>query len=170
MFKRLAKRERILILAALATFVLIIIVPVGNMLARAYGESQAEVAAARDRLHQAEMVRQAILDDRAAQQAFRQILRTQGGPRDLLSYVNTCVVDLELQDRVNLRNMPRQNQPNADIVHVSVRNVNLNQLVDLLHRIHAGNRLVALESLRRLGPSRDGKGLECELELKTPRA
>lgn len=170
MLQRLAKRERILVLIAIATFGLIIAVWGGGWFSKEYRRSQDAVTDARARLQQAKDIREVILEDRAARQAYRQILREQGGPRDLLSYIHACVIDLELQDRVSVRNMPRANQPNADVVYVSIKNVNMKQLVDLLHRIHSGNQLIALEGLRRLGPSRDGKGLECEFEIKTPRA
>jgi hypothetical protein len=170
MARPLAKREKLMILLMVVVFCLILVLPLAQRFSKRYSQSQSDLEQARQWLELAQLNRETILEDRAAKEAYRELTNKQPGPRDLLAYLNTCVNEMDLQNRTVLENADRTNQPDTAIVRVSLTQINLEELVNLLHRIYSQNRLVTLSRMNHLRPARSGKGLECQFEFMTPRA
>lgn len=54
-------------------------------------------------------------------------------------------------------------------LELSVTGASLEEVVQLLHKIFSSNSMVIVQDLRELGPSKQGKGLDCRVTLRLRR-
>ena len=54
-------------------------------------------------------------------------------------------------------------------VQITLRNVSMKEIIDLMHGLYASNNLILMQRLTYLKPSPDGKGLECAVVMISPK-
>jgi hypothetical protein len=123
-----------------------------------------------------------LLDEKESQLARLQSqeqlmarLREREPNFDLWSFMNTKLTETNLRDRANLEeSRPRaggkETTDDVSAIRLKLSNITLKDLVDLLHRIYAANDLAVMYRLDKLHVASDGKGLECDITLLTPKA
>jgi len=139
----------------------------------AYSQSIRQVQAARNRLLDAQLIRDEALARRKSRQAIQARLRERGSFR-LYSHVDRALEAQNLKSEQSTRAiLETQNTAvrsgNFEAVRLQLRGVSMTELLDLLVRIYSGGNLVVLERLDELRPADDGQGLDCSMVLMAPR-
>ncbi len=167
----LAKRERIMIVGAVALLGLIFIVFGGRELARDYERTQHQVVEAMNRLNQIRQMRTIILTERSDRRIIMDRVEARDPNFDLYSFTNASLIQLSMDDRARLQSKGSRFAGGAlDVVQLNLSNVSMEQIIDLLHKLHSSGNLIAMQRLGHLRPMNDGKGLECEIVLMAPKA
>lgn len=169
--RTLVKRERIMIVCAFAVLVLIVLLNFGQEFAGDYGRTQEQAKAAVDRLNQIRDMRESILIERSDRRIIMDRIEARGPNFDLYSFTNSSLVQLSMHGNASLQDQgTRFATSEIDSVQLKLTNVNMRQIIDLLHKLHSSGNLIAMQRLGHLRPMRDGKGLECEIVLLAPKA
>ena len=170
--RTLEKRERILLVAAASVALLIVILLFVRPFARDYARTQQQVEDAIGRLESARMMRELVLEERSAQRIITDRVESRAANFDLYTFANNKLKKLRLPtDASSLQSRGSRFAGGAlDVVQINLTNINMKQLVDFLYDIHSSGNLIALQRLGYLRPTRDGKGLECEMVLMAPKA
>lgn len=167
----LAKRERIMIVGAVALFGLIFIVSGGREFARDYERTQHQVVEAMNRLDQIRQMRTLILTERSDRRIIMDRVDARDPNFDLYSFTNASLVQLSMDDRARLQSQGSRFAGGAlDVVQLNLSSVSMEQIIDLLYKLHSSGNLIAMQRLGHLRPMNDGKGLECEIVLMAPKA
>ena len=167
----LAKRERIMIVGAVALFGLIFIVFGGREFASDYERTQHQVVEAMNRLDQIRQMRTLILTERSDRRIIMDRVEARDPNFDLYSFTNASLIQLSMNDRARLQSQGSRFAGGAlDVVQLNLSNVSMEQIIDLLYKLHSSGNLIAMQRLGHLRPMNDGKGLECEIVLMAPKA
>lgn len=167
----LAKRERIMIVGAVALFGLIFIVFGGREFASDYERTQHQVVEAMNRLDQIRQMRTLILTERSDRRIIMDRVEARDPNFDLYSFTNASLIQLSMDDRARLQSQGSRFAGGAlDVVQLNLSNVSMEQIIDLLYKLHSSGNLIAMQRLGHLRPMNDGKGLECEIVLMAPKA
>ena len=167
----LAKRERIMIVGAVALLGLIFIVFGGREFASDYERTQHQVVEAMNRLDQIRQMRTLILTERSDRRIIMDRVEARDPNFDLYSFTNASLVQLSMDDRARLQSQGSRFAGGAlDVVQLNLSNVSMEQIIDLLYKLHSSGNLIAMQRLGHLRPMNDGKGLECEIVLMAPKA
>ena len=167
----LAKRERIMIVGAVALLGLIFIVFGGREFARDYEQTQHQVVEAMNRLNQIRQMRTIILTERSDRRIIMDRVEARDPNFDLYSFTNASLIQLSMDDRARLQSKGSRFAGGAlDVVQLNLSNVSMEQIIDLLYKLHSSGNLIAMQRLGHLRPMNDGKGLECEIVLMAPKA
>jgi type II secretory pathway component PulM len=167
--RTLEKREKIVLTAG----AVIVLVMLGFWLTkgplRQYEQSKIQVAQATQRLAQAQVMAEEIRNARRDRESVQKLVQARGPSYNLWTTVNRAVQTVHIADRAQTDSVPNFGG-DATAVKLSLREVSMRELVELMHHIHATDNLVVLHQVSRLRPASGGKGLECEMILITPRA
>ena len=167
----LAKRERIMIVGAVALLGLIFIVFGGREFASDYERTQHQVVEAMNRLDQIRQMRTLILTERSDRRIIMDRVEARDPNFDLYSFTNASLIQLSMNDRARLQSQGSRFAGGAlDVVQLNLSNVSMEQIIDLLYKLHSSGNLIAMQRLGHLRPMNDGKGLECEIVLMAPKA
>ena len=169
------KREKIV----LAVGAVVVVVIVGQWLfsasgpLNAYGRSVQQVTAARQRLLEAQLMRDEALARRQSTQALEQKLRNRSA-FGLYTHVDNALRAQDLKSgegaRATLETQNTAVRSGAfEAVKLQLDGVSMDELLGLLVRIYSGDNLVVLDRLDELRPADDGQGLSCSMVLMAPR-
>ncbi|HNZ18107.1 MAG TPA: hypothetical protein PLB67_13655 [Candidatus Hydrogenedentes bacterium] len=140
---------------------------------RMYHQSIREVEAARLRLQDAQVVRDEALGRLQSNVALEAKLRSRGA-FGLYSHVDRALQAQNLKGgqgaRATLETQNTAVRSGAfEAVKLHLEGVSMEELLDLLLRIHSGENLIVLDRLDELRPADDGRGLVCDMVLVAPR-
>lgn len=170
--RTVSKRERIIIVIAIATFLaLFIFIPKGRSFARDYKTTLRLASEAVDTLNDIREMRHNVLDERSG----RRIIFDRVGARqpnfDLYNYVSTTLRQLDMHNNARIQDRGnRFSGGELDMVTLNLSNVSMRQIIDLLHKVDTSGNLIVLQRLGHLRAMQNGKGLECEVVLMAPKA
>jgi len=133
-----------------------------------YTISKGQLIAARQNLARARAMHGEIQEARQDREAVQKVIGARGSGYNLLTAVSRAVQIAQLTDRAVLDSLPRE-LVDASAVKITLRGVSMQELVDLFHDVHSKDSLVVLHRVSHLRPALDGKGLDCEVILITPR-
>ncbi len=166
----LRRREKIFI----ALFVILTVTGIGSTLLRGvfktFADSKARAVAASDRLDQARDLQAAVLDQRSGQTAISDYIKKRPPRFNLYDFMNAKMREAKLEDRMDLEEKKLGPTTPLDRVQVTLSGVSMQEIVDFLHLVDAGNNLVVLQQLTHLREARDGKGLDCMATFISPKA
>ena len=169
--RTLAKRERIMIVGAIALFGLIFLASGGREFARDYERIQGQVNDATNRINEIRRMRILVLTERSDRRIIMDRVEARDPNFDLYSFTNASLIQLSMDERARLQSQgSRFSGGDLDVVQLNLRNVGMQQIIDLLHKLHSSGNLIAMQRLGHLRPMNDGKGLECEIVLMAPKA
>jgi len=135
-----------------------------------YQNAAKQVDRTEKRLREAQSIHQRVAKARNAEALVREQLAGQVR-FDLLAFVNRAVVEGGLSARAVIGN-PSRNVTGSNKmseVQVELKGVSVAEFIDLLHRIYGSGQLVVLHDMTSLGPSFDGRGLDCRMIFLAPR-
>lgn len=166
----LAPREKRLISIMMCVMVGLVLFMSHQKLSKALAESESQVQTAQDNFNAARMFRETIIGEREGQKVIRTKLKARSRSFDLYNFSNKCVTDLKLQNRATLQSVGLSSKDKAfDGVQITLKGISLEELVDLLHTLYASDNLIMMKKLNYLRPARDQKGLDCSLEMLSPK-
>ncbi len=166
----LAPREKRLVGTMVLVMVGLVTLLMYQNVSKALKKSETQLADARDNLRSAKLFHETIISEREGQKVIQGKLNARSQSFDLYNFSNHCVAQGKLQSRASLQSIGMSSQNKAfDGVQITLKNINLQELVDLLHLMYSSNNLVMMKKMAYLRPSRDGKGLECSLEMHSPK-
>ena len=166
---KLQKREKVMVAGGAVIAALI----VGAFLAEgpldSYRDARTQVNQARQNYRSAELMREDALAAERQRKALEQILR--GSQGDLWSHIGGVLKDAGLIERgAKLDSRQRVGRSiNLPGVHVALKGVSTQELVDFLHRVYDGGHVVVLNEMRFLKPATNGKGLDCDMTFMAPK-
>jgi len=167
---KLQGRERTVVIVGMVAVLAIVLLQLGRGPWRKYRQSEANLVAARRRLEEVQDLRRFIAGQRKEQEAFNKLLRERGGRFDLYTYISGILNEKGLRERgASLETERISPSPDMALVEMGLQGVSLEELVDVLHAIYAGESLVALYKLDRLTAAQDQKGLNCTMTFISPR-
>lgn len=133
-----------------------------------YQRSANQLADARSRLEQAQMIQAEVAYERQSRQQLQEVVKGRPASYDLFTFVNRAIREANLNDRApQLQNRPVGDQ--FEGVQITLSGVSIDELIRFLHRVYEADSLVMLDRLDYLREARDGRGLDCSMVLKTPR-
>lgn len=163
----LTGREKLLVAGAAVVFIGMIILPLGNFLAREYRRTQTELAAASARLEQARDLRRVVLEQREGRRLIAQRVGAAGAGFSLYDYARTAVEAQGLKERARLETPLAS--PGLDTVKIALDGVSLEELIGLMYTLQHGQALVTVDRLDYLRAAASAKGLDCALTIQAPR-
>jgi hypothetical protein len=102
------------------------------------------------------------------QEQLMRLLEKRPASFDLLEFLNQKLAERQLQSRAQLENYrPRNASPLLPMAQLQLSGVNLKELVEFLYAVYASQNLIAVYKVDKLGPAKDGKGLDCDMVLAT---
>lgn len=160
------------IIAGALILFMCLFIPTGPM--KKYNRAKADVVALKEQLtlaYQSKMAQEARLRE---QETLMERLRERQPSFDLWSFLNSTLAEADLKERATLENYkPRADNKNVtdyiNMVQMSISGVTLNDLIDLFHKIYAGNNLITIYRLEHMRPAGGGKGLECKVIFLSPK-
>jgi hypothetical protein len=170
----LKKRERSFLMIAVLVAVVLALTKIAGGPWKTYQLSIAAEKQAQARLIEVRGWRDEVEAHRASQEAVKKLVdRREDGFGGLWTFVNTALREAGLQGRAELKSMnPRNYSLTRDLTmaELELSGVNLTEVVDLLHRLYAGNNLIAVHELSYLRPARNPKdGLNCKIVAVAPK-
>lgn len=131
--------------------------------------SEEQLELARENLSAATLFGETIISEREGQKVIQAKLIARGS-FDLYNFSNQCIASGKLQDRASLQSVGLPSKDKAfEGVQITLKNINMQELVDLLHKMYSSNNLIMMKKMSYLRASRDKKGLECSLEMHSPK-
>ncbi|GEM_PF-6675953 len=161
------KRQKT-ILAAVAIALAVVAVVYAPEPVRAYLGGKSRVAAARQKLERVQRWHDELVAIRKSEKDLLDQARSASAQGDLWTVVNRAMQELNLQDRSNLTTAVTASTSMTQL-ELSVTGASLEEVVQLLHKIFSSNSMVIVQDLRELGPSKQGKGLDCRVTLLAPK-
>jgi type II secretory pathway component PulM len=166
---QLDRRDKIAMVCAGLVLLLVLFMalylPSGPL--RKHQEAQRALNNARQQLTMWQQQKQEQLGRLESQEEFQQRLAARPRNFQLISFVDQMLIETGLKGREELstsRDRAAQQQPMADL---KLNGVSLEELVNLLHRIHSSGNLVAVYKIDHIRPARDERGLDLSLTLVT---
>lgn len=134
-----------------------------------YKRSKAQLTLVQTNLQQAEKIAETIQAARKGREAVDKLIAVRGASYNLYTAIYRAVQSVGMTDRAVITSIPKE-MTGASAVRLTLNGVSMEELVDLLYGIQSADKLVVLHEVTHLQPSKDGKGLECNLVLVTPTA
>ncbi len=102
------------------------------------------------------------------QEQLMQILDKRDKSFDLFSFVTNLLKETNLASRAPLENY-RTSRTSAKqpMVQLQINGVNLQELIDFLHKVYASGNAVVVYDMERLQAEKNNNGLECHMKLMT---
>lgn len=102
------------------------------------------------------------------QEQLMQILDKRDKSFDLFSFVNNLLKETNLISRARLENYrTSRTSPKQPMVQLQIDGVNLQELIDFLHKVYASGNAVVVYEMERLQAAKNNNGLECYMKLMT---
>lgn len=170
---KLTGREK----AVLALLPISVVVMAGAFLLRgpleAYRASEQQVIDAAERLKQARLIRDSVLEQQQSLVAFLEDV-PEIDTRPLLTIINETLneVDLTQKEKVGIVNGTttiRDAAASLDTVRLSLKGVSLEEFINVVYLLQARCGILIVESVPVLAPAQDGQGLNAELVLSKVR-
>lgn len=135
---------------------------------KAYERSRADLLGLVDQLGTLQNLKVSEEDRVQRMSTLMETLKSRNAGFNLLGYIDTLMAEKGLKGiNANFENARRgrENNPNMELVSLSLSAVGMNDIVDVLHSIYASNNLIIVQSIDRLRPSETGQGMDCNLTL-----
>lgn len=163
------------VIAVVLIIVMAIFIRIGPL--KKYRQSQAGLRDLQSQLSVLKSAKEEELARLEKQKILMDRLQQRKPNFDLWSFVNSTLAETQLKDRAILeqakatgrRSEKKYNAESVTLVRLRLTAVPLNDLVEFLHRIYASNNLVVIYELKHIKPASDGKGLDCEVTLLSPK-
>ena len=166
----LAQREKRLIGFMMLVMIGLVSFMTYQKVYKALAVSQVNLVQAQDNLLAARMFRETIISEREGQKVIQVKLNARARSFDLYNFSNKCLAELKLADRTSLQSVGLSSNDKAfDGVQITMKNISMKELIDLLHTMYSSNNLIMMQEMTYLRPSRDKKGLECSLKMLSPK-
>lgn len=166
----LAPREKRLISIMFVVMIGIAVIPVYNNIMRRHASASDQVTQARQRLSAAQTMHEGIINAREGQRVIREKLRARTRNFDLYNFTQQSIRSNGLNGRAELQSKDLASKEGAFAgVQLTLRNVSMKEVIDLMHGMYASNNLILMQRLSYLRPSKDGKGLECAVVMISPK-
>ncbi len=166
----LQKREKIVLGCGAGAVVLLAAYLLMQRPINEYKRSVEALTRARQCQALAEGWREEVRSARGGQEELAQRIRARGPRFDLWTHIGSALRAAQLQDRGDFESKRSVLSSGALAeVELTLRGVTMEELVDLLHRIYAGDNLVVLYKLTHIRAENDGKGLSCQMTWISPR-
>jgi hypothetical protein len=154
------------VVALTAAVLLALYIPAGPR--KTFVDSERKLDNLRDELVMAHSFLQMEKQRLEEQEELMRNIESRSRSFELFSYVNDTLRETNLWDRAQLDNdNSRRASPKRPSVKLRLDGVNLQELIDFLHKIYASNNVVAVEKMDRLEPVSNERGLECIMTLVT---
>jgi hypothetical protein len=138
--------------------------------AEALADSESNLQTAQENFNAAQLFRETIISEREGQKVIRTKLKARSRSFDLYNFSNKCITDFKLQNRATLQSVGLSSRDKAfDGVQITLKGISLEELVNLLHTMYDSDNLIMMKKMNYLRPTRDKKGLECSLEMLSPK-
>lgn len=164
----LRRREWLVIIFGVMALGLIGAVPITQDLLKTYSRSSSQLKQAEVRLGKTRQIRKEVEAKRSGQKAILDRIRKRPARFNLWSFTDGCLRKLKLEKRASLER--KRTLGSLDRVQMTLKGVNMEEVVDLLHAVSASDNLIVVQTLDHLRPARDGKGLECQITFITPKS
>lgn len=166
----LAPREKRLISVMFVVMVCIAVIPVYRNIVAQHKTSVQQLAQAKERLATARLMHELIVNEREGQRVIMQKMRARPAGFDLFNFCSSTAKRFKIDGRADFQQKNMSSDEGAfEGVQISLRNVGMKEIVDFTHALYESNNLITMQRMSRLSPSRDGKGLDCELVFITPK-
>jgi len=156
--------------AVIALILLLMYVPSGPR--KQYNNSRAELAQLVGQVSTYEQMKVSEEARLKSQEELMERLAARPANFDLLTFLNKTVEEAAVKDRARISsaNRARSASPRVSTVQVTLSNVSLAQVIDVLHRVYSSGHLISVQRLESLRPANTGVGLECSLVFVTLKA
>ncbi|MFP6584868.1 MAG: hypothetical protein VCD00_20205 [Candidatus Hydrogenedentota bacterium] len=166
----LAPREKRLVSVMFVVMIAIAVIPVYRNITSRHATSVEQLAQADSRLESARVLQDAIINAREGQRVIQEKLRARPRNFDLYNFAQQSVRRVNLNGRADLQSKDLASKEGAfGGVQITLRNVSMKEIIDLMHGLYASNNLILMQRLTYLKPSPDGKGLECAVVMISPK-
>lgn len=167
---KLAPRERRLITVMFMVMICMTTIPIYRSTAAKHLQSVNQLAQTVERLETVRMWGDAILGEREGQKVIQAKLDARAPSFDLYTLTNQWIQQTKLSGRADLQSKGMSSREGVfDGVQITLKNVNMNEILDLLHKMYSSENLITMQRMSHLRPSRDGKGLECAIVMIAPK-
>jgi hypothetical protein len=166
----LAPREKKLIGFMFTVMLCMTLIPIYKNVSTRHAQSENQLAQAIQRLDDTRIWRSAIVSDREGQKIIQAQLSARGGSFDLYGATSKWISDTKLDGRANLQSKGLTSREGAiEGIQITLAHVNMNEILDLLHKMYNSKNMITMQKMPYLRPSRDGKGLECAIVMIAPK-
>lgn len=162
---KLQKREWLVIWGGVALIVLAAAFPLTKRVSAQYELAKNRVRSAQNQLQDAQLWHAEIESDRSGEDTLKAWVEERGGGFQLYSFVSEKLRRSELEGRYTVSNKSRSDAISA--VDLTINGIELSQLVELLHSLYEGKKLVVIEEFS-LTAGRNG-GLDARMSLISPK-
>ena len=167
---KLAAREKRLITVMCMVMICMTVVPIYRNITAKHVQSVNWLTQTRERLDSVQVWRTDILSEREGQKVIQAKLNARAPSFDLYTSTNQWIQQTKLSGRADLQSKGLTSREGAfDGVQITLKNVNMNEILDLLHKMYSSENLITMQRMSHLRPSRDGKGLECAIVMIAPK-
>ena len=157
----LAPREKRLIGSMLLVMVSLVTLLMYQKTSKALVKSENLLSQAEGHLSAATLYRETIISEREGQKVIQVKLKARSRTFDLYNFSNKCISELKLKDRASLQSVGLASKDKAfEGVRITLKNINMEELKDLLLKMYGSNNLIMMKKMAYLRPARDGNGLE----------
>ena len=166
----LAPREKRLVAVMCTIMVGMTLIPIYRNIDGRYTQSEKQLISARERQEYAQMLRTEILSAREDQKVIQAKLRARAGSFNLYTATNQWIQQTKLSGRADLQSQGLSSREGAiEGVQITLKNVGMNEILDLLHKMYDSENLITMQQMPYLRPARDGKGLDCSIIMIAPK-
>lgn len=167
---KLAPREKRLIGVMALVMVGIVTMLLWQKSSEALTKSEKLLNQAKGHLSVATLYRETIISEREGQKIIQAKLKARSQSFDLYNFSNKCIAEGKLQDRASLQSVGLTSRDKAfDGVQITLKHISMQELMDFLLKMYGSNNLIMMKKMTYLRPSRDGNGLDCSLEMHSPK-
>jgi hypothetical protein len=165
------RRERFFLTAGVLAAVLIVLWRVSLGPLDTYRNSAQKRDAAQLRLEQARLWHEEIDTAQKKVEAIRQKIIAQGATFDLWTHIDSVVKLMALGPRADIRSRRGVSSPTDKVsaVELQLNGVNLQELVDLVHKIYDNDFIIILDRVDHIKPAQTGNGLDCRMVFLAPK-
>ncbi|HIA47004.1 MAG TPA: hypothetical protein EYN96_03305 [Candidatus Hydrogenedentes bacterium] len=167
----LAPREKRLVSIMFMVMICMTVIPIYRNIMANHVQSENQLSQSIERMETVRMWSDAILDEREGQKVVQAKLDARAPSFDLYTLTNQWIQQTKLSGRADLQDNGLKSREGVfDGVQITLKNVNMKEILDLLHKMYSSENLITMQRMSHLRPSRDGKGLECALVMIAPAA
>ncbi len=169
---KLQQREKVFLGVGGVALLLIAAYALGQGPLEKYRKSAVTLRNAKVNLQQAQLWNAEIETAQQKVKAAKDSIVRQGA-FDLWTHIDGVVKALSLGSRADIQSKRGAASPTDSkvaAVELKLSGVNLQELVEVLHRLYANDYIILLDKLDHIKPAQDGKGLDCRITFVSPRA
>ena len=167
---KLAPREKRLISVMALVMIAIVTMLLWQKSSEALLKSEKLLSQAEGNLSEATLYRETMISGREGQKVIQAKLRARPRSFDLYNFSNQCITEGKLKNRASLQSVGLTSRDKAfDGVQITLKHISMQELMDFLLKMYGSNNLIMMKKMTYLRPSRDGKGLDCSLEMHSPK-